>query len=88
MYAPNSILVINLRKVIWMGHVARMEKRRGFVGETAGNTPLVIFRLILKNNIKMRLTGTSRVCVDWTYLVEDSGKKWAVVNTAMNLGFP
>jgi len=86
--APNSKQVIKLRKVRWTEHVARTEGEEVLVGETAGKTPLVIFRRRWKYNIKMRLTETGRVGVDWTYLVEDSEKRWAVVTKAMNLGFP
>jgi hypothetical protein len=56
--------VIKLRKVRWTGHVARMEGEEVLVGETAGKTPLVIFRRSWKYNIKMRLTETGRVGVD------------------------
>jgi hypothetical protein len=65
-----------------------MEGEEVLVVETAGKTPLVIFRRRWKYNIKMRLTETSRVGVAWTYLVEDSEKRWAVMTTAMSLGLP
>jgi hypothetical protein len=54
----------------------RMKGEEILVGETAGKTPLVIFSCRWKYNIKMRLTETGRVGVDWTYLVEESEKRW------------
>jgi hypothetical protein len=53
-----------------------MEGEEVFVGETAGKAPLVIFRCRWKYNIKIRLTETGRVGVDWTYLAEESEKRW------------
>jgi hypothetical protein len=58
-FCPNIIRVIKSRKMRWVGHVARMGKRRGayrvLVGKPEERKPLGRPRLRWKNNIKMDL---------------------------------
>ena len=57
--SPIIVRVIKLRRMRWVGHVARMGERRGvhriLVGKTEGKTPLGRPRLRWENNIMMDL---------------------------------
>ena len=57
--SPNIVRVIKSRRMRWVGHVARMEERRGvhkvLVGKPDGKRPLGRPRRRWENNIKMDL---------------------------------
>jgi len=58
-YSPSIVRVINSRRIIWAGHVARMGERRGvdsvLVGKSEGKRPLGRPRRRWEDNIKMNL---------------------------------
>ena len=58
-FSPNIVLVIKSRRMIWTGHVARMEESRGvyrvLVGKPYGKRQLGRSRLRWEDNIKMNL---------------------------------
>jgi hypothetical protein len=65
---PNIFRVIKSRRMIWVGHVARMGQRRGvyrvLVGKPVGRRPLGSSRHIGEDNIKL---GVQEVrCGAWT----------------------
>jgi hypothetical protein len=55
--SPNIIRVVKSRRMRWVGHVARMGKKRGayriLVGRPEGKRPLGRFRCRWEDNIKM-----------------------------------
>jgi hypothetical protein len=57
--SPNNFRVIKSRRMIWVGHVARMGERRGvyrvLVGKPKGTKPLGKHSQIWEDNIKMDL---------------------------------
>jgi len=57
--SPNIVRTIKLRRMRWVGHVARMGKRRGayrvLVGQSEGKRPLGRSRRRWEDNIKMDL---------------------------------
>jgi hypothetical protein len=57
--SPNIIRVIKSRRMIWVGHVARMGKKRGayriLVGRPEGRRPLGIPRCRWEDSIKVDL---------------------------------
>ena len=72
-----------------VGHVARMEERRGIyrdlVGKPEGKRPLGRLKLWWEDNIKMEVECGS---MDWIVLVHDSNQWRALVNVEMNLRVP
>ena len=57
--SPNIVRVIKLRRMRWVGNIARMEERRGvyrvLVGKPEGKRPLGRHRLRWEDDIKMDL---------------------------------
>jgi hypothetical protein len=57
--SPTIVQVIKSRRMVWVGHAARMGEGRGMyrvlVGKPEGNRPLGISRRRWKDNIKMDL---------------------------------
>jgi hypothetical protein len=85
--SPNIFLVIESRRMRWVGNVARIGERGGgykvLVGKTEGKSPLGRPRRRWEYNIKMDLQelGCERVdCID---LAQDRGRWWALVNAVM-----
>ena len=74
-----------------MGHVARMGEGRGvhrvLVGKSEGKRPLGRPRRRWEDNIKMYLREVGGVG-DWMELAQDRDRRWALVNTVMNLQVP
>ena len=70
--SPNIIRVIKSGRLRWVGHVARMGKRRGayrvFVGKPEGRRPLRRPRHKWEDNIKMGLRE-----VEWGHGLYQSG---------------
>ena len=59
-FAPNIIRVIRTRRIIWVGHVARMDAYSILVGSPEGKRPLGKSRRRLNGNIKMYLKEIGR----------------------------
>jgi len=70
--SPNTIWVTKLRRIRWVGHVARMGQRRGaykvLVGKPKGKRPLV------------RPSADARIILRWIFVT--------LVNGVMNLRVP
>jgi hypothetical protein len=72
----------------WVGHVARMMKKRGvyrvLVGKLEGNRPLRRPRRRLEDNIKMDIQELECLCMDWMELAQDRDRCRTFVNAVMN----
>ena len=90
--SPDTVRVINSRRMRWVGHVARMEEGRGvhkvLVGKPEGKRPLGRPRCRWEDNIKMDLEEVGRGCGDWMELAQDRDRWRALVSTVMNFGVP
>jgi hypothetical protein len=73
--SPNIIQVINLRRLRWAGHVARMGEERGayriLVGRPEGRRPLGKPRHRWEDNIKMDLREVGWGGMNWIELVQE-----------------
>jgi hypothetical protein len=58
------------------------------VGRPERRRPLGRPRRRWKDNIKMDLREIGFGDVDWIHLAQDGDRRWAVVNTVMNLQVP
>jgi len=88
---PNIFQVIKLRRMRWVGHVARMRARRGvdgLVGKPQGKRPLGRPRHRWEDNIKMDLQEVGCEGMDWIKLAHNRDRWWALVNSVMNLQVP
>jgi hypothetical protein len=88
LYSSTRIIrMIQLRKVRWAEHVARMGKKRNeyriLVGKPQGKRPLERPRRRWVDNIKMDLRERK-----WDGVAQDRLQWSALVNTVMNFGFP
>jgi hypothetical protein len=81
--SPNIIRVIKSRRLKWVGHVARMEERRGayraLVGKPEGRRPLGRPRHRWEDNIKMDLLEVGWESTDWIDLAQDRDRRRALV---------
>ena len=72
----------------WVGHVARMEERRGvhkvLMGKPEGKRPLGRPRHRREDNIKMNLQEVGRGCGDWMEFAQDRDRWQALVSMVMN----
>jgi hypothetical protein len=71
--SPAIVRLIKSRRMIWAGHVARMEERsiQGFVGKTEGKRPLGRPRCRWEDNNKMDLQEVGCGGMDWIGLDQD-----------------
>jgi hypothetical protein len=86
--SPSIIRLIKSRRMIWTGHVARMEKRNAYgllVGKPEGKNALGRQRRRWVDNIKMDLGEVGWGDVDWIGLAQDRDKWRALVNWVLNL---
>jgi hypothetical protein len=87
--SPSIIRLIKLRKMRWVGHVARIgEKRNGYrllVGKPEGRRPLGRPRRRWVDNIKMDLVEVRWADVDWIGMAQDRDMWRALVNSVLNL---
>jgi hypothetical protein len=89
--SPSIIRIIKSRRMRWVGHVARMEKRyvyRSLVGKPEGRGLLRRPRRRWVDNIRMDLGEVGWGDVDWIGLVQDRNRWRALVNSVLNLRFP
>jgi hypothetical protein len=84
--------MIKSRRMIWTGHVARMEAKRNtcriLVGKSKGKRPLRRLRHRWKDNIKMDLREIGWDSRDWIDLASDRDQWSALVNTVLNRRVP
>jgi hypothetical protein len=84
-YSPDIVRVIKSRRMRWVGHVARMEKRRDvhrvLVGSPEGKRPLGRPRRRWEDNIKLDLREIGIDEVNWIWLAQDKVQWRAFVNT-------
>ena len=76
--SPNNVRVIKWRRMRWVGHVARMERKR----------PLGRPRRKWVDNIRMDLKEVGCGYMDWIGLAQDRDKWRTLVSAVMNLGVP
>jgi hypothetical protein len=88
---PNTVLLIKLRRMRWVGHVAHMGERRGvyrvLVWKPEGKRPLGRPRHSWEDNIKLDLQEVGCGGMDWIALAQDRDRWRALVNVVMNLQF-
>ena len=90
--SPNIIRNLKLRRLIWAGHVARMEQSRNayivLVGKPEGKRPLGRPRRRWEDNIRMNLREVGCDPGEWLDLAEDRDQWRAYVRAVMNLQVP
>ena len=84
--------VIELRRMRWAGHVARMGEERGvyrvLVGKREGRRPLGRPRRRWVDNIRMDLQEVGCGYMEWIGLAQDRDRWRTVVSAVMNLRVP
>jgi hypothetical protein len=92
LYSSPSIIRIMKRRMIWAGHVARMEEKRNayrlLVRKPEGNRSLGRPRCRWVDNIKMDLVEVGWGDVDWIGLAQDRDRWRALANSVLNLWVP
>ena len=87
-----SLRLIKLRRLRWVGHVARMVEWRGIyrvlVGKPEDERPLGIQRRWWEDHIKMDIREVVCRDMDWIELAQDRDRWLALVNAVMNLWVP
>ena len=90
--SPNIVRVIKLRRMRWVGHVARMGEERGeyrvLVGKSEGKRPLGRPRHRWVDNIRMDLQEVGCGYMDWIWLAQDTDRWRTHVSAVMNLRVP
>jgi hypothetical protein len=90
--SPSIIRIIKLRRMRWVGHVARMGEKRNvyslLVGKPEGKRPLGRPRRRLIDNIKKDLLEIGLSVVDWIGRAQDKYRWRALVNAVMNFRVP
>jgi len=90
--SPNVVRVIKLRRMRWVGHVARMGKEmrvyRILVGKPEGRRPLGRPRRRWVDNIRMELQEVGCGYMDWIGLAQDRDRWRTLVSAVMNLRVP
>ena len=90
--SPNIVRMIKSRRMILVGHVARMGERNGvyrvLVGKPEGKRPLGRPRRRWEDNIKVDLQEVGCGGMGWIELAQDGDRWRALVNAVMNLRFP
>jgi hypothetical protein len=89
--SPDIIRVIKSRRMRWVGHVARMEKRNAYkilVGKPEGKRPLGRSRHRWVDNIRIDLKEIGWDGVDSIDMTQDRDQWRAPVNTVLNLRVP
>jgi hypothetical protein len=90
--SPSIIRIIKLRRMRWVGHVARMGEKRNtyrlLVGKPEGRRPLERPRCRWVNNVRVDLLEVGWGDVDWIGLAKDRNRWRALVNSVLNLQVP
>jgi hypothetical protein len=90
--SPSIIGLIKLRRMRWVGHVARMGKKQNayrlLVGRPEGKRPLGRPRRRWVDNVRMDLREVRWGHVDWIGLAQDRNRWRALVNSILNLWVP
>ena len=91
-FSPNIIRSLKSRRLVWAGHVARMEQSRNayrvLMGKPEGKRPLGRPRRRWDDNIKMVLREVGCNPGDCIHLAEDRDQWRAYVRAVMNLQVP
>ena len=89
---PNTVRVVNSRRMRWAGHVAHMGEdrvvRRVLVGNPEGKMPLGRPRRRWEDIIKMDLQEVGGVRGDWMELAQDRDGWRTLVGTVRNFRVP
>jgi hypothetical protein len=90
--SPSIIRIIKLRRMRWVGHVARMGEKtnayRLLVGKPEENGPLGRPRCRWVDNIRIDLGEVRWGDVDWIGLAQDRNRWRALVNSVLNFRVP
>jgi hypothetical protein len=90
--SPSIIRIIKSRRMRWVGHVARMGKKRNvyrlLVGRKAGKRPPGRQRRRWIENIKMNLLEIELSVVDWICPAQDRCRWRVLLNSVMKLWVP
>jgi hypothetical protein len=90
--SPNIIRQIKPRRMMWAGHVARMEEERNvyrvLMGNPEGKRPPGRPRRRWEDEIRMDLREIGWGSVDWIQMAQDRDWWRALVNMVMNLWVP
>jgi len=90
--SPNIVRVIKLRRMRWVGNVARMGEERGvyrvLVGKPDGKRPLGRLRRRWVYNNKMDLQEVGCGYMDWIGVAQDRDRWRMLVSAVMNLRVP
>jgi len=90
--SPNTVWVIQSRRMRWAGHVVRMVEERGvyrvLVWKPEGKKPLGRPRRRWVDNIRMDLQEVGCGYVDWFGLAQDRDRWRTLVSAVMNLRVP
>jgi hypothetical protein len=90
--SPSIIRMMDLRRMRWTGHVARMgEKRNAYrllVEKPEGKRPLGRPRRKWVDNVRMYLGEVGWGDVDWIGVAQDRNRWRALVNSVLNLRVP
>jgi hypothetical protein len=87
--SPSIITIIKPRRMIWVGHVARMgEEECVYVGKSEGKRPLGKQRRRWVDYIRMDLGEVRWGDVDWIGLAQNRRRWRALLNSVFNLRFP
>jgi hypothetical protein len=88
--SPNTVWVIKLRRMRWVGYVARMQRDmyRVLVGKPEGKRLMGRPRCRWEDNVKMELQEVERGGMDWIQLAQGRDMWREPVKVVINLRVP